>query len=284
MRGVLPLLALTLLLGGCTRWFFYPDSRIVGTPADAGFAYQDVFVRTADGLRLHAWLIEPEGVAAGTVYFLHGNAQNVSTHVRGALWLVEAGYRLFALDYRGYGRSEGRPDLPEVFEDIRAGGEWLLAHVDEHGGGAVHLFGQSLGASLAIRHLALEPGQRARLDSLVVEAAFTRYGAMARHAARGSLLLRPFGALAERALAGPHDPLDAIPALAPLPVLVVHSPEDGIVPYDFGVALHAAAAEPKAFLEARGPHIAAARDPAVRAAVLAFMRRHEGRSRTAPDR
>ena len=90
-----------------------------------------------------------------------------------------------------------------------------------------------------------------------------------------SLLLRPFGPLAERLLAGSDDPIDSVGALAPLPLLIVHSVDDAIVPHAFGVELHAAAGEPKAFLEARGPHIAAVLDPGVRAAILAFMRVHE---------
>jgi len=280
-------LAATLLLAclsGCTRWFFHPDARLVGTPADFGYAYRDVAVRTADGFRLHAWLIEPEGPPTGTVYFLHGNAQNVSTHVRGVLWLLAAGYRLFALDYRGYGLSEGHPDIPEVFEDIRAGAEWLLEDVDTRGDRTpLYVFGQSLGASLAIRQLALHPTQRARLSALVVEAAFTRYGEIARHAARGHLLTRPLGWPAERLLAGPHDPIDAVAALAPLPILFVHSVDDRIVPYAFGVELHAAAGEPKAFLPVTGRHIAAARKAEARRTILRFLEAHtddsEGRAR-----
>ena len=285
----------SVLLVGCTRWFFYPDSRLVATPADFGLAYRDVAIETRDGVSLHAWLIEPPGTVRGSVYFLHGNAENVSTHVRAALWLVEAGYRVLALDYRGYGRSGGEPDIPEVFEDVRAGGEWLFAYLDalaadEADGGvpidrqAVHVFAQSLGAGLAIRHLELEPAQRARVTTLVVEAAFTRYGAIARHVARGNFLTRLFGPLAERALASEHDPLDAIGALAPLPVMIVHSPEDTIVPYDFGLALYRAAKAPKAFVEARGPHIVAVAEARVREAILAFMRRHESRGASGVDR
>ena len=276
VRVIAALLVALPLLGGCTRWFFVPSTEMVSTPADFGFAYEDVALTTADGIALHAWLIEPKGEPAGSVYFLHGNAENVSTHVRAALWLVEAGYRVFALDYRGYGRSAGTPDVPEVFEDIRTGAEWLFARLDAAGdGGPVHVFAQSLGASLAIRHLALHPGQRARVASLTVEAAFTRYGAIARHVTSRSLLLRPFGPLAERLLAGSDDPIDSVGALAPLPLLIVHSVDDAIVPHAFGVELHAAAGEPKAFLEARGPHIAAVLDPGVREAILAFMRVHE---------
>lgn len=267
-----------LVLSGCTSMFFFPDKRLVATPADGGYDYRDVRIVTADGLALHAWLLEPQGEARGTVHFLHGNAENISTHTRAAAWLVDAGYRVLALDYRGYGLSEGTPDVPEVFEDIRASSEWLFDHVDAIGDEApLYIFAQSLGASLAIRQLALEPEQRSRYSALMAEAAFTRYGHAAQHVARGSLLTWPFAWPARVLLRGPHDPLDAVPALAPLPILFIHSEEDTIVPFEFGVALHAAAGEPKAFLPVTGPHVAAVREATTRETMLAFMATHAAR-------
>ena len=263
--------------------FFFPDTRLVATPADGGYAYEDIGIETRDGLTLHAWLIEPAGKARGTVHFLHGNAENVSTHARAAVWLVNAGYRVLALDYRGYGKSEGTPDIPEVFEDIRASSEWLFAHVESIGDEApLYVFAQSLGASLAIRQLELEPAQRSRYSALIVEAPFTRYGAVARHVARRSALTWAFAWAAPLFLRGPDDPLDAVPALAPLPILFVHSEDDTIVPFRFGVALHEAAGEPKAFLPVTGPHIAAVREEGTREAMLAFMRAHAAPPRIDP--
>ena len=266
------LLAGTLLLAGCARLVFYPDQTLVETPADWGHPYRDVAVTTRDGIALHGWLIEPEGAPLGTLYYLHGNAQNISTHTRSVLWLVTSGYRVFAIDYRGYGLSDGEPSLPEVLEDVRAGAVWLFDHLDEDGDNApVHLLGQSLGGALGLRYLALHPEHRERFASAVIEAAFTGYGAMARYVAQGNALTWLFAWPAERLFAGPDDPIDAIASLAPLPLMIVHSRDDRIVPFSMGEALHATAGEPKTFLETIGRHVGAWRDPRARASMLNFL-------------
>lgn len=272
----LPFLAATLgaalVVSGCARLVFHPEPTLIATPADWGHPYLDVTVTTRDGIALHGWLIEPEGVPVGTLYFLHGNAQNISTHTRSVLWLVASGYRVFAIDYRGYGLSEGEPGLPEVLEDVRAGAAWLFDHLDGKGDAApVHLLGQSLGGALALRYLARHPEHRERFEGAIIEAAFTGYGAMAQHVARGNALTWLFAWPAERLFAGPDDPIDAVDSLAPLPLMIVHSRDDRIVPFTMGEALHAAAGEPKVFHETLGPHVAAWREPRSRAAMLDFL-------------
>jgi hypothetical protein len=48
-------------------------------------------------------MVLPAEKAAGSILVLHGNAQNLSTHVNSVLWLVKEGYNLFIIDYHGYG-------------------------------------------------------------------------------------------------------------------------------------------------------------------------------------
>jgi len=181
------LMALCLLpLSACTSLFFFPMQQHVTTPAALGFEYEDVWLESSDSTQLHGWLITPEQQIIGTVYFLHGNAENVSTHFRAILWLVNAGYQVFALDYRGYGLSQGKPDVPEVFEDIAAGAQWIYQHHNgntENKDKPIVLFGQSLGASLALKFAQLHDNFNEQFDALITEAAFSRYGHIARHVA-----------------------------------------------------------------------------------------------------
>jgi hypothetical protein len=71
---------------GCTALFFHPDHALVGTPQRHGIEYWTEEFRAADGVRLSAWFLPARitggGGAKGTVLFLHGNAENVSTHFR----------------------------------------------------------------------------------------------------------------------------------------------------------------------------------------------------------
>ena len=250
--------------------FFQPWPGHVATPADAGLAHEDVELVAADGVRLHAWLVHPDVEPVGRVLFLHGNAQNVSYHLPAALWWVAEGYEVLALDYRGYGRSAGSPTIDGALLDVDA----ALGFVETRGaadGLPSHVFGQSLGASLAILALAADPRAAGRVDALVVEAGFARFGRVAAEIASRVAFTWPLQWLPRLTLAALDDPVDAIGAVG-VPTVVVHSADDRIVAIDHGRELFAAARPPKRFVEAGGPHIGAAADPAVRAAVLEFVR------------
>lgn len=275
-------LVLGLFLSGCTSWFFFPSQAQFGDPAEAGVRYRDVYLPVTDVITVHGWLLEPDrdGVSVGgsaqepvgSVYFLHGNAENISSHSRAIYWLVKAGYEVFALDYRGYGLSEGKPDLPEVFEDIDAGARWLLEHRESRAADTpVYLLGQSLGASLAISYAASDRAQAQMFEAIIVEAAFTAYGKIAGEVASRNWLTWLFQWPAQWLLTGPFDPIDAIAQLAPVPVLVIHSQDDGIIPFSHGEQLFDSAREPRQFIATTGPHISAFANGEVRDQVLKFM-------------
>lgn len=272
---VLLLATLTLSLSGCTRLFFYPMPDHVMVPSDLGYDYEDVFLVAADGTRLHGWLLSPGNQPAlGSVYFLHGNAENISTHFRATTWLVDAGYEVFALDYRGYGWSDGKPDVPQVFDDIASGARWLEQRNRESGQALpLYLYGQSLGASLAITYASREARFNQIFSALLSEAAFSRFDTIARDVASRHWLTWSAQYPVQWLITRRHDPLDAIARLDHTPKLLIHSQQDEIIPYRFGQKLLAAAAEPRQWLEATGHHIRAAADPTVRSAMLEFMQR-----------
>ena len=270
-------MALSVLLSGCTRLFFFPMQQHVTVPSELGYDYQDVFLRSADDTRLHAWVIQPKGPPMGTILFLHGNAENVSTHFRATLWLIDRGYRVVALDYRGYGLSEGKPDVPEVYTDIAAAAQWVNKRFrngplsNNH---PVYLLGQSLGASLAIKYAELDNNFNDHFDALIVEAAFTRFGSIAKHVASNNWLTWGAQYPAQWLIGESYDPLDAIGKLENTPLLLIHSEQDQIIPYRFGESLYNAANKPKRFVKTKGPHIRAFAHAEVRATVLTFLKNH----------
>ena len=263
---LLPLLG---LLGGCTGVFFFPMSDWVQNPTRQGLDYEDIILIHPDGLRLHGWwLPAATDEVQGTVYFLHGNAQNVSTHLMNVAWLPHAGYQVFLLDYREYGLSEGKARLPAVFEDVQLGLDWL--HASGRIEGPLVVFGQSLGASTLPYVLGREENA-GRYDCVMMEAAFAGFRDITRDVMRGSWLLWPLSFVFPPFISTDWDAQDHIAALAPQPLLLLHSHEDGIIPYAHGERLFEAAAEPKTFQRLRGGHIASTRDPAVRARLVDFM-------------
>ncbi|WP_111658020.1 alpha/beta hydrolase [Isoalcanivorax indicus] len=268
-------LRLTLLslfaagLMGCTSVFFYPMSDWVQNPARQGLDYEDIILIHPDGLRLHGWwLPAATEEVRGTVYFLHGNAQNVSTHLMNVHWLPEAGYQVFLLDYREYGLSEGKARLPGVFDDVQLGLDWLAGA--QRVEGPLIVFGQSLGASMLPYVLAREENE-GKYDCVIMEAAFAGFRDITRDVMRGSWLLWPFSFVFAPFISTDWDAQAHIADLAPQPLLLLHSHEDQIIPYAHGERLFEAAAEPKTFQRLRGGHIASVRDPAVRDRLLDFM-------------
>ena len=265
-------LGLCLSLVACGGIFFYPNERWVQNPARQGLDYQDIILIHEDGLRLHGWWLPAEQQPfKGTVYFLHGNAQNVSTHLMNGAWLPARGYQVFILDYRGYGLSEGRARLPGVAEDVQLGLDWLKASGRVGDEAPLIVFGQSLGASLVARVMGDERNQGAA-DCVILEAGFAGYRDITRDVLRQSWLLSPLRFLITPTLPRQHDAINYIAGIAPTPLLIMHSEEDEIIPFEHGERLFEAAAEPKTFQRLRGRHIHSTTAEDVRDRLVEFMR------------
>jgi fermentation-respiration switch protein FrsA (DUF1100 family) len=231
-------LLLALLLAGCVeRMFFYPDAATYTQPQRVGLQHEDVFITTVDGARLHGWWLPAKGAPLGTVLHLHGNAANVSNHLPLVAWLPGAGFNVLMLDYRGFGRSQGRPTLAGVVDDAAAALAYLRSRPDVDARRLVVL-GQSLGGATALRLLARD-GDGVRLA--VVEAAFASYRGIARDAALQSVVLAPLLPLALPMLPkAADDPVTALAAVR-VPLLIVHGTADEVIPFSHGERLAAAA-------------------------------------------
>jgi len=199
---------------------FLPSREILETPTD--------FVELEfDGV--HGWWIPATAPTLGHVLLCHGNAGNVGDRVVHAALLTAAGFDVLLFDYRGYGRSRGRPTEPGTYEDARAAREALLRQ-DGVDPARVLYLGESLGGAIALE-LAVEHPPA----GLILQSTFTGVQAMAR-------LHYPF---IPRALVPDAYPsLRIIPRLR-APLLVLHGSHDEVVPLMDGEALYHAAAEPK---------------------------------------
>ncbi|MDV3502558.1 alpha/beta hydrolase [Marinobacter sp. M-5] len=272
-------LALTLLLQtGCSSVFFYPDRVTYITPDRLNLEYEDVLLDTGDGETLHGWWLPadaPEDSAKGTVYFLHGNAQNISSHLMNVAWLPGKGYNVFLIDYRGYGRSTGAPDIEGTLHDSETGLRWLMAQ-PQTDGAPVYLLGQSLGGALGIA-LASEWIQRKEkpaLNGVILDGTFSGFRGIAREKLGSFWLTWPFQIPLSWTITDKYEGVDHIGRISPVPLMVIHSQRDGIIPFHHGEALYEAAEEPKQFLPTDTPHAATFVIPAYKEVVLGFMSRH----------
>lgn len=265
------LVILSINLSGCGYLFFVPSKVEILTPTQLGLAYDNVFIPTPDGQLLHGWLLHVQGKLQGSVYFLHGNAENISTHIASIMWLPAYGYQVFLLDYRGYGRSTGSPDIATALQDIKTGYRWLLMR-PECQEKPVFILGQSLGAALVATFSAQMPNLHQRIKGIILDAAFTSYRGIAREKLGGFWLTWPFQyPLTWLFLPWSYDPIDYIARISPTPLLVIHSQQDQIIPYHHGEELFAAARPPKLFLTTHTPHIGTFNVNEYRQALLRFM-------------
>lgn len=260
---------LVLALSGCTGLFFQPSPVLVRTPDALGLRYQDVNFAAADDVPLHAWFL-PADSPRGTVLFLHGNAENISTHIASVAWLPAAGFQVLLLDYRGYGRSGGKPTVDGAQLDIDAALAHLLARPDVDAGRIV-LLGQSLGGALAVRYAGEGP-RRGRLRAVVIDSAFASYRDIAREKLDAVWWLRWLRWPAGFTVDDDASPIRSVARIAPVPVLFLVGGQDGIVPAHHGRRLYEAAREPKAIWELpRARHIEALHLPEVQARLRDYL-------------
>jgi len=259
-------------LAGCTSTFFQPHRVLVHTPAELGLAFEEVRLRAEDGVALNAWYLPARGAPAATVLYLHGNAENISTHFANVAWMPAAGFNVLALDYRGYGASEGSPSLAGAQLDIDAAMHALLERpgVDRR---RIVLFGQSLGGALAI-HYAAHGAYRSSLRALVTDSAFSDYRAITREKLAGFFLTWPFQWLPWLTVDNDYSPAASVAALSPLPLLLIHGERDVVVPASHSRRLYALAREPKElWLVPEAGHIQALRSAELRARLADYLRR-----------
>lgn len=230
-------LLLALMLAGCVeRMFFYPDSVTYSTPAQQGVRAEDVEVTTADGSRLHGWFLPAVGATKGTVLHLHGNAANVSNHLPLVSWLPARGYNVLMIDYRGFGKSKGKPSLDGIVDDAVAALAYLRTRPDVDSTRLIVL-GQSIGGATALRMLARDS---AGMRLAIIDSAFASYRGIARDATAGSPLA-PIAALTVGLLpAADKDPITALKSIR-VPLIFVHGARDSIIAAVNSERLHAAA-------------------------------------------
>jgi len=272
-------LCLLLALGGCSSLFFYPDHHTYVTPQQLDLKARDIRLKTSDGDVLNAWLLPAVGKSRGIIYYLHGNAQNMSAHIVNIAWLPPAHYTVFMIDYRGFGKSTGSPDLAGALNDAETGLNWVFQHRQKEE--PVYLLGQSLGAALTLdlaghwRQLGERPA------AVVVDGAFTGFRRIAREKLSQFWLTWPLQYPLSWTIPAYAEPIDRVAEISPVPLMLIASHKDRIVPFHHGKQLFEAAREPKRFLATNTPHTATFLIPAYRRAVLNFLAKYGEKPRAA---
>jgi hypothetical protein len=239
------LFPLVFVLSGCGSLFFYPQKPLYDNPRAREFSPRDVFFKTGDGVALHGWFFPAKPEAKGSILVLHGNAQNLGTHINSFLWLIPQGFNVFIFDYRGYGYSQGTPDITGVHLDAEAALEKLFA-LQTIPGEKVIVFGQSIGGAIAIYTAAHTP-YKDRIAAVVADSAFSSYRLIAREKMSMLWLTWPFQYPFSFFFNDDYSPVKWIGQISPVPLLIIHGQQDPVVPLHHGQILYNAASDPKEF-------------------------------------
>jgi uncharacterized protein len=245
---------LSVALAGCSSFFFQPHKQHYRDPAKIGLAFEDVYFPSTDGITLHGWFLPAQGKAQGTILFLHGNAENISTHIGSVYWLPARGFNVFLPDYRGYGKSQGTPSLDGSMADIESALTYVLQNksVDTQ---RVVVFAQSLGGALATYAIANSPKQKS-IRALIIDSAFSDYRGIAQEKLSDFWLTWPIQWPLSLIVDNRFSPIKNINLINNLPTLYIHGDADKIVPAHHGHALYEAANTPKdLWIVSGGQHI-----------------------------
>ena len=217
---------------------YLPVKEIEQTPANIGLAYEEVSFKTEDGVSLSAWYVPAEN-EKGAILFCHGNAGNISHRLDSINIFHSLGLSILIFDYRGYGKSEGRPSEKGTYLDAAAAWDYLV-NVRNKLPGKIILFGRSLGGAVAA-----ETALGKNPAGLILESGFTSVPDLGK---------KYYPWLPVRLLSKfRYSSIDKVASLT-CPKLIIHSPEDELVPFEQGQALFKRASSPKEFLQITGGH------------------------------
>ena len=242
------------------RWrepsmIYYPMRDMGISPDQVGLKFDDVWLTTSDGARIHGWYVPAAGTAATTILFLHGNAGNISHRLDKLAIFHSLGAATLIIDYRGYGRSDARqPDEHGTYRDAQAAYDWLAKRHSQ-----IILYGESLGSAVAV-----DLAVKTQVAGVIIEEPFTSIADVGQ---------KMFPFLPVRLIAKTkYDSLSKMPKLR-APLLILHSRDDEIFPMSYADRLLAAAPEPKRLVELRGSHNDAflVSAPVYRAALAEFL-------------
>jgi hypothetical protein len=223
------------------RTVFMPQTgKDARNPSDINMAYEDVSIKTSDGLRLHGWFVpaKENPTQAVTFLYFHGNAGNIYNRVDEVELLHDVGGNVLIIDYRGYGISEGSPSEKGIYLDALATFDYVITRKDV-AKDRIIAYGVSLGGAAAAELALNRP-----VAGLVLHSTFTSASDMAK---------KIFPIVPSFLIQTKMDTINKVQKIT-VPKLIIHAPQDEVAPYWMGKRLFDASAEPKEFLELQGQH------------------------------
>lgn len=223
----------------------YQPLIIRNTNDTVSFDYtrESVVFQSESGNQLNGWWIRPKNQEPKiTLLNFHGNSSNITKTHWSMTRLVKYGIQVFTIDYSGYGFSTGKATRENVLKDGLSALEYVL-NSGEIGTTKFLLYGQSLGGHLAG---VVGPMEEEKIDGVIIEGGFSSHRDIGRKFA---------GRLADGLVKELYSAKDSLKNYQK-PLLIIHSTEDNVVPFEEGLINYESATSPsKQFYEIDGCHI-----------------------------
>jgi uncharacterized protein len=233
---------------GQSNLVYMPSQTLTETPATIGLKFEDIQITTKDNVNLDAWFVpakDTDQIGKGVILFCHGNGGNIGNRVSYLPIFRDLGLSTFLFDYRGYGKNEGKPTEAGTYADVEAAWQYLTQE-RKIPPKKIIIYGESLGGAIAA-YLAQLTSQDLKNNAggLVLASTFTSISDRASE-------LYPF--LPIRWLSRfSYNSIERLPSIK-IPVLIMHSTEDEIIPFHHSDRNFQAANQPKKLVKLRGDH------------------------------
>lgn len=233
---------------GQSNLVYMPSQALTETPATIGLKFEDIQITTKDNVNLNAWFVpakDNDQIEKGVILFCHGNGGNIGNRVSYLPIFRDLGLSTFLFDYRGYGKSEGKPTEAGTYADVEAAWQYLTQE-RKIPPQKIIIYGESLGGAIAA-YIAQLTSQDLKNNAggLVLASTFTSISDRASE-------LYPF--LPIRWLSRFfYNSIERLPSIK-IPVLIIHSTDDEIIPFTHGDRNFQAANQPKKLVKLRGDH------------------------------
>jgi len=221
-----------------SKYVYFPTSDIVTTPSDSGLFYEDLMLKTSDGIKISAWYIHAENPKA-TLLFFHGNGGNISYRIEFIEMFYSLNISTFIIDYRGYGKSEGSPTEEGTYLDSEAAWDYLVNDKNTDPSSIV-IYGKSLGGPIAARL-----AEKHNPAALILDSTFTSTKDIA-------VKLYPFLPV-KKFFKFEYDTVRYLKGVD-CPILIIHSIDDSYIPFSHAEKLFDTVDGEKELVETKGDH------------------------------
>jgi hypothetical protein len=241
-------LAIALYFGQ-SNMVFMPSKDVLETPKSIGLKFEDIQLITTDNVNLSAWFVpatDNDPIGKGVILFCHGNGGNIGNRVSYLPIFKDLGLATFLFNYRGYGKSEGKTTEEGTYKDVEAAWQYLTQERNIPPQKII-IYGESLGGAIAsyIAQTTAQQNPQNSAAGLILASTFTSVSDRAAE-------LYPF--LPIRLLSKfSYNSIERLPNIK-IPVLIIHSTEDEIIPFHHGEKNFQVANTPKKLVKLRGDH------------------------------